>query len=409
MHSRPLTFDNGRGHQLAARLDLPDGRPRGYALFAHCFTCSKNLHATTQVSRALTECGYAVLRFDFTGLGSSEGDFADTNFSGNVEDLVAAARFLEREHQAPQLLVGHSLGGAAVLRAAGSLPSVKAIATVGAPCHPEHVTRMLRSAQDEIESTGRAVVELAGRRFTITRQFLEDLQGHPMREAIGQLGRALLVLHAPRDQTVGIDNAARIFEAAKHPKSFVSLDDADHLLSERRDAAYVGTVISTWAARYLDEPEADPTAPRPAEGEEVVVRGPVEGFRVQIDAAGHPLVADEPRSMGGTDTGPGPYGLLLAGLGACTTLTLRMYADHKKWPLERADVRLRHSKVHVRDGQSAAEGKGTKLDHIERQLHLLGPLDETQRARLLEIANKCPVHRTLESDIIVKTELADDE
>ncbi|MEM9463660.1 MAG: alpha/beta hydrolase, partial [Myxococcota bacterium] len=260
MDSEALSFDNDHGHALAARLDRPAGVPTGYALFAHCFTCSKNLNATVQISRALVRAGFAVLRFDFTGLGSSEGRFEDSTFSGNVGDLVAAARFLAAKHRAPQLLVGHSLGGAAVLRAAASLPSVQAVATVGAPAHPEHVTRMLTSARPQIEATGRAEVDLAGRRFTITREFLDDLHEQPMRDAIAGLGRPLLVLHAPRDQTVGIDNASRIFAAARHPKSFVSLDDADHLLTRAPDAAFVGSVIATWAARYLDAPPSEAEA-----------------------------------------------------------------------------------------------------------------------------------------------------
>jgi len=407
MQSKALTFDNGRGHRLSARLDLPDGRPRGHALFAHCFTCSKNLHATTQVARAMARAGYAVLRFDFTGLGASEGELANSHFSGNVEDLVAAARFLDAEHEAPQLLVGHSLGGAAVLRAAAQLPSVRAIATIGAPCHPEHIRRLLTSAQEEIEASGHATIELAGRRFTITRGFLDDLNGHPMREAIADLRRALLVLHAPRDATVGIDNATRIFQAAKHPKSFLSLDDADHLLTEPRDAEFVGSMIATWASRYLDAPLPDVDAPPPAEGEEVVVRGPTAGFRTEIDAAGHPLVSDEPRAAGGTDSGAGPYGLLLAGLGACTAMTLRMYADRKGWPLERADVRLTHTKVHARESESSARGKSGRLDRIERRVELRGPLDATQRERLLQIADKCPVHRTLRSEVEIETTLAE--
>ncbi|MCH9680917.1 MAG: bifunctional alpha/beta hydrolase/OsmC family protein [Deltaproteobacteria bacterium] len=409
MQTRTLTFDNGRGHKLAARLDLPAGRPRGQALFAHCFTCSKNLHASTAVSRALADVGYSVLRFDFTGLGSSEGQFADTQFSTNVEDLVAAGRMLERDHQAPQLLVGHSLGGAAVLRAAASLPSVRAVATIAAPAHPGHVERLLVGAREQIESQGRAEVELAGRRFTITKRFLEDLGAHPMREAIAGLGRALLVMHAPLDDTVGIDNATQIFTAARHPKSFVSLDGADHLLGDRRDAVFAGTTIGNWAARYLDPTPVDLDAPAPAQGEEVVVRGPTSGFRTEIDATGHPLVADEPKAMGGTNTGTGPYGLLLAGLGACTAMTLRMYADRKGWPLTRADVRLRHDKVHVTDCEGCTEDRPRKLDHIERRLDLHGDaLTPQQRARLVEIADRCPVHRTLESEIRIETTLDDE-
>lgn len=407
MPSPALQFDNGRGQRLAARLDLPHGPPRGFALFAHCFTCSKNLNATTQVSKALADAGYGVLRFDFTGLGASEGEFENTDFSGNVDDLVAAAKYLEREYQAPQLLVGHSLGGAAVLRAAHKLPSVKAVATIAAPSHPEHVTNLLRSARDEIEREGRARVELAGRCFTITKDFVDDLLHQPMRESIGKLRRALLVLHAPADETVGIENASEIFTAAKHPKSFVSLDGADHLLTRMSDAEYAGRVIASWASRYLSAPSVEDNEPSAATPEEVVVRGPERGFRTEIDAGGHRLAADEPKNVGGTDTAAGPYGLLLAGLGACTAMTLRMYADRKRWPLVRADVRLRHSKVHATDCSDAVDKPGVKLDRIERTIELRGELDEAQRARLLEIADRCPVHRTLESDICIETSLGE--
>jgi putative redox protein len=404
MRSHSLRFDNGRGHELAARLDLPDRRPLAYALLAHCFTCGKNLNATSQVARSLVDGGLAVLRFDFTGLGDSEGELADTDFSGNVEDVIAAARFLEREHAAPQLLVGHSLGGSAVLLAAGSLPSVRAVATIGAPSHPEHVARLLGSARAEIEATGRAEVELAGRRFTITRRFLDDLAEQPMHAAIASLGRALLVLHAPGDAIVGIDSASRIFQAAKHPKSFVSLDGADHLLEERRDTAFVGSLIAAWASRYVEQPP--PAAAVPAEGEDVLVRGPSAGYRTELVAGGHPLVADEPVALGGGDAGPGPYALVLAGLGACTAMTLRMYADRKGWPLERADVQLRHGKVHARDcaaASEAARASNAMIDRIERRLRLHGPLDATQRARLRELADRCPVHRTLTSEICIET------
>lgn len=407
--SLPLSFSNGRGQQLSARLDLPDRPPRGYALLAHCFTCSKNLNATTQVSRALAAAGLAVLRFDFTGLGASEGELANSDFSGNVEDVVAAARFLEREHQAPQLLVGHSLGGAAVLRAAGSLPSVRAVATIGSPASPEHVTRLFTPARAELEARGRAEVELAGRRFTITKAFLDDLAEQPMQAAIASLRRALLVLHAPGDLTVGIDNATKIFQTAKHPKSFVSLDGADHLLTDPRDTQFAGSMIAAWASRYLDAPVVA-TEPAAAAHEGVLVRGAEAGFRTEIVADGHSLVADEPLAVGGTDSGPGPYGLLLAGLGACTSMTLRMYADRKGWPLERADVRLRHDKIHARDCENASADPPKKgmLDRIERRLILHGPLDDTQRARLHEIADKCPVHRTLKSEICIETALASD-
>ena len=407
MRTDRITIDNGRGESLAARLDRPlRDTPRGYAVFAHCFTCSKNVAASVTVSRALVEQGWAVLRFDFTGLGDSEGEFADTHFSSNVDDLVAAAQWLADNHGAPRLLIGHSLGGAAVLCAGRQLDSVDAIATLGAPFHPEHVKRLLRSSVEEIEATGQAEVELAGRTFTIKKEFLDDVSGQPMKTTIGSLGAALLVMHAPRDEIVGIDNATGIFTSAKHPKSFVSLDDADHLLTRPADARYTARVIATWAERYLKSGESREAA---EDGGTVAAFGPRRGFRTEIVAGDHVLIADEPESYGGGDTGPSPYDLLLSSLGACTVMTLRMYADRKKWPLEQAVVRLSHAKVHAKDCEDCGEasGKGGKVDRIERSLELRGPdLDDEMRARLLQIADKCPVHRTLvEGPTVVITKL----
>ena len=409
MPSRTLRFDNDRGDTLAAVLDLPpDGEVIGCALFAHCFTCSKNLSAAAHVARALTAEGLAVLRFDFTGLGQSGGDFADTHVSTNVADLVAAARFMGEQLEAPSLLVGHSLGGAAVLLAAEHLPSVKAVATIGAPCRPDHVRHLLAESEDEIRREGEAEVILAGRRFTIREDFLDDLDQHRMDEAIGGLDRALLVLHAPTDQTVGVENAAHIFEHAKHPKSFVSLDTADHLLTDPADSRYAGSVIAAWASRYLgaSQPERKRHTP---DDNRIVARTEAGGFRTAIVANGHPLVADEPASVGGTNEGPSPYDLVAAGLAACTSMTLRMYADHKGWPLESATVRVLHEKVHAADAASDADAdrKGGKLDQFTREIAVEGNLDEEQRARLVEIAERCPVHRTLHGAPEVITRLAD--
>ncbi|MFW6201579.1 MAG: alpha/beta fold hydrolase [Gemmatimonadota bacterium] len=405
MINERITFTGAHGDELSARLSLPaDGRVRACALFAHCFTCSKDLKPVVNISRALTQRGIAVLRFDFTGLGESEGDFADTDFSSNVDDLAAAADFLAAEYEAPSILVGHSLGGAAVLRAAERVPSATAVATIGAPAEPSHVERLLVGSIDEIRAAGEAEVELAGRRFTIRREFLDDLEATSMRDAIRGLGRALLVFHSPVDEYVDVDNARGIFEAAKHPKSFVSLDDADHLLTRERDARYVGRVLAAWAHRYLELPDIEETEREPTDNR-VVARIGDAGFRTALLASGHALTADEPLAVGGTNAGPTPYDLLAAALGACTAMTLRMYADRKGWPLEEAVIRLEHEKVHQRDDEEACEGREARMDRLERAVELTGPLDDDQRARLVEIANRCPVHRTLDAGVLIETRL----
>ncbi|MCB0712230.1 MAG: OsmC family protein [Ignavibacteriae bacterium] len=402
MNSQRIAFDNGRGQKLAARLDFPvDGTPVAWALFAHCFTCSKNLRAVGNISAALNRERIGVLRFDFTGLGESEGDFADTNFGSNVEDLVAAADYLTKTYGGPEILIGHSLGGAAVLQSAGRMKSVKAVATIGAPYNPDHVTHLLKSSLDEIEKRGEAEVELAGRKFTIRKQFLDDLDQTKMDQQIAGLNRALLILHGPLDETVGIENAASIFHAAKHPKSFVSLDTADHLLMKEEDSVYAGSLIASWARRYLDVPEEIARIEANPADNRVVVQTGSSGYRTEILANGHSLIADEPLSVGGGNTGPTPYDYLVSSLGACTSMTLRMYADHKKWPLEAVIVRLKHEKVHKNDCEAGVEGG--KIDQIEREIELVGELDEEQRKRLIQIADRCPVHRTLHGEIVVKT------
>ncbi len=386
-----LTFENRDGVRLSARLDLPaDGPPLAYALFAHCFTCSKNLKAVGHINQALTRRGIAVLRFDFTGLGESEGDFADTNFSSNIEDLIDAAGFLEETREAPRILIGHSLGGAAVLQAAAALASVRAVATIGAPYDPAHVTHLFEDAADEIVASGEARVSLAGRSFTIKKQFLDDLEAQRVDRNLRDLGRALLIFHSPVDRIVGVDNAALIFQAARHPKSFVSLDQADHLLTNEADSRYIGEVLAAWAGKYIG---AAPAAASDDGHESVVVaRVGESGYMTDIIAQGHSLVADEPTSHGGTDRGPSPYGLLSAALGACTSMTLRMYADRKQWPLEGVVTRLKHAKVHAEDC-AECESKTGKIDRIERRIELLGDLDDDQKKRLMEIADRCPVHR----------------
>jgi putative redox protein len=400
--SEKLSFAGTGGQELAARLEKPRGRSHAVALFAHCFTCTKDIFAAARIAAGLASRGIAVLRFDFTGLGHSEGEFANTNFSSNVDDLVAAADHLRSLGTAPKIVIGHSLGGAAVLAAAGRIPEAVAVATIGAPADPAHVQHLFQAARPEIEAKGEAEVLLAGRPFTIKKQFLEDIEATRLEAAIGDLRKALLVFHAPRDATVGIENAGRIFGAAKHPKSFVSLDDADHLLTRRQDANYVAEVLAAWAGRYLGLAQAEPL--KAASGT-VVVQEAGEGKFAQHVAAGpHQLRADEPLSVGGEDSGPGPYDLVMAGLGACTSMTLRLYAERKGWPLERVTVTLSHDKIHAEDCADC-ETKSGRLDRIDRRLLVEGALDDEQRARLLEIADKCPVHRTLESEVVVTTGL----
>ncbi|EHR51295.1 putative redox protein, regulator of disulfide bond formation [Saccharomonospora marina XMU15] len=398
--SERLEFTGATGAPLAARLELPGSRPRAYALFAHCFTCGKDAVAATRISRSLTEFGIAVLRFDFTGLGGSGGDFANTDFSSNIEDVVRAADHLRATRAAPTLLIGHSLGGAAVLAAAGQVPEVKAVATIAAPADPAHVVELLGPVSEEIQRRGEAEVSLAGRSFRIRRGFLDDIACQPQAERIAGLGAALLVLHSPADDIVGVDNARRIFEAARHPKSFVAVDGADHLLTRSDDADYVASLLAAWASRYVFE-RGTATGQPPAEGLVTVAETGDGPFAQRIVAGRHVLAADEPRPIG-ADTGPSPYDLLLAALGSCTSMTLRMYATRKRWPLERVSVALRHWRSHAKDCVHCETRTGM-VEHIERVIRIEGELDAAQRQRLLEIADKCPVHRTLRSQVAVDT------
>ncbi len=404
---RKLTIVNRSGEHLAALLERPSAEPVGYAIFAHCFTCSKDIAAASRISRALVAHGVGVVRFDFTGIGSSDGDFSNTNFSSNISDLIQVADHL-RQHLMPAfLLIGHSLGGAAVLAAAGEIPEVSAVVTIGAPAEPGHVTHLFASDREQIERTGKAQVNLAGRKFTITREFIEDIEQQRLADRIRSMRKALLVMHSPIDSVVEIDNAARIFAAAKHPKSFVSLDDADHLLTDKRDAEYAAATIAAWASRYVIGRQ--PGAARPTVGDtEVLVREVGDRLTQTIFTARHHLAVDEPRHVGGADTGPDPYQLLLASLGACTAMTLRLYATRRNLPLTRVSVRLRHQRIHASDCTDCAQQSASDmLDSIERSIELEGELDAAMRSKLLQIADRCPVHRSLANPIrIVTTDAA---
>ncbi|NND05971.1 MAG: OsmC family protein [Saprospiraceae bacterium] len=405
MKSEKISFVNHDGNTLAARMEHPpDQRPFAYAIFAHCFTCNKNLAAVRNISRSLASQGIAVLRFDFQGLGDSDGEFVESNFSTNITDVLAAAAYLADTYEAPSLLVGHSLGGAAALVAGSRLDSVCGIATIGSPANPAHVTNMMKDALDEIENRGAAQVSIGGRLFTISKQFVEDLRDRDLNYLIKNLRKSLLILHSPQDKVVGIENAKSIYQAALHPKSFVSLDGADHILTDKSDSKYVGEVIATWAKRYLPHPDQIDLKT----DQQVVARLEEEDkFTTAVRAGQHYLTADEPESIGGNDYGPSPYELLSAGLATCTAMTLRMYTNRKKWPAGDIHVHVQHDKIHAEDCETCSDehAQGSKIDRLERQIEWTGNLDEKQAQRMLEIANKCPVHKTLETASVIVTKL----
>tara|TARA_R110002110_G_scaffold12692_30_gene60406 strand:- start:7523 stop:8755 length:1233 start_codon:yes stop_codon:yes gene_type:complete len=406
--STKVAFEGSQGDMLAARLELPPGPPKAYAIFAHCFTCSKDVFAAARISAALAAQGIGVLRFDFTGLGMSGGDFANTNFSSNIQDLLRAVDFLRRDYEAPSILIGHSLGGAAVLAAAGDVPEAKAVATIGAPADAGHVVHAFHADLSAIEESGEAEVTLADRKFTIRKQFLDDVNDHTLEPRIGSLRKALLIFHAPLDQTVGIENAAQIFDAAKHPKSFISLDNADHLLSRHDDALYVAHVLSAWATRYIGTGENDAADDDIAANAVTVIETGQGKFQQRVASGHHRLLADEPESQGGFDSGPGPYDFLSIALGACTSMTLRLYAEHKGIELGRISVRVEHAKVHAKDCADCAEGRSGYIDRFERVIDIEGGFDPALSDKIIEIAGKCPVHRTLEKGAAVVTRLSAD-
>ena len=401
MKTLKITFQNREGEKLSGYLELPTNqKPQNFAIFAHCFTCNKNFHAPKNVSRSLASQGFGVLRFDFTGLGESEGEFADSNFSGNVSDLIAAADFLESDYKAPSLLVGHSLGGAATLFAASEITSVKAVATINAPSNLEHVKDHFQSSLDALNTKGSASVNIGGRPFKLKKQFIEDLGAKDSQQKVSEIKKALLILHAPKDQIVSINHAEEIYKAAKHPKSFVVLDGADHLLSNSSHSIYAGEVIAAWSTKYLENEE-------PAElktDQEVVANLGEEGFTTQIKAGKHYLIADEPESVGGNNFGPNPYEFLSTGLAACTSMTIQMYARRKKWVIKNVETHVSYAKKHMEDCENC-ERNSSKIDSFHREISFNGDLDEKQLKRLLEIADKCPVHRTLSTNAVITTQL----
>ncbi|MBT8253840.1 MAG: OsmC family protein [Flavobacteriaceae bacterium] len=402
MMTQKINFVNKEGLTLAGRIELPvDQHPHNFAIFAHCFTCTKNLSAVRSISRALTNSGFGVLRFDFTGLGESEGDFSESNFSMNIDDLISASEYLKEFYKEPALLIGHSLGGAAVIYASKKLPNIQAIATIGAPSTPDHVQHIFKSSLDEIETTGNARVNIGGRDFVITKQFINDLQGQAESQISSDLEKALLVLHSPQDRIVGIKNAEAIYKSARHPKSFISLDGADHLLSNKKDAIYAGHVIAEWAMRYIEIPNTDDLK---SNDQVVASLETVDGFTTQMKVGNHSMTADEPTSYGGNDFGPSPYELVSAGLAACTAMTIRMYVKHKGWDLQNVEVHISHSKTHMEDCVDC-DNKNARIDTFERSIKLTGQLNDDQKKRILKIANKCPVHKTLHSEVQVITNL----
>lgn len=395
MPSEAFDFESPKGYRLSGRIEQPETTPRGWAILAHCFTCGKESRAAVRLARALALTGIGVLRFDFAGLGKSGGEFADATFAADVGDLIAAGGAMGAAGMEPSLLVGHSLGGAAALAAAGDMPGIRAVATIGAPADVAHVLHQFDTASlERIERDGEVEVQLANRPFIVRKSFVDDLRKHDLEARVAGLHRPLLIMHAPRDATVGIENASRIFAAAKHPKSFISLDDADHLLTGQADADYAATMIAAWAARYLPQLIAD--LPQVEDAEGVVAEETGNGlFQLAIRSGGHRLTADEPKSVGGLGSGLSPYDLVSAGLAACTTMTMRLYAQRKDFPLERARTTVVHSK----------RADVTPADLFTRTITLEGPLSEEQRENILAIADRCPVDLTLVRGADIQTRL----
>ncbi len=404
MKNTKFNIENDKGLVLQAYLELPaNQKPNHYAIFAHCFTCTSTLSAVKNISRALTHHGFGVVRFDFTGLGRSEGEFAESHFSANVSDLISVSNYLASHFEAPALLVGHSLGGAAVLAAAAQLDHVKAVATIGAPSTVSHVTHLFSHGLEEVKQKGEVEVDIGGRPFKINQEFVDDFGKTDLPAIVKELRKPLLIMHSPIDTIVGIKNAEQLYHSAHHPKSFITLDNADHLLSKSTDSNYAGHVIGAWVSRYFPPQENQMLETK---GEQLVghLNLREDNFTTTIQTKKHSLIADEPESFGGDDYGPSPYEYLNAGLAACTVMTLKLYAERKKWDLQEVYVYISHSRKHS-DDLNIEVDRPTFLDHISKKLEFVGDLDESQKQRLKEIASKCPVHKTLANEVIFDTEI----
>tara|TARA_R110002124_G_scaffold225394_3_gene390742 strand:- start:135 stop:1358 length:1224 start_codon:yes stop_codon:yes gene_type:complete len=405
MNSKNIVIPNRKGYALNAYLELPTNqKPSDYAIFAHCFTCHSNLNAVRNISQALANQGYGVVRFDFTGLGRSKGEFVDSNFSANIADLEDVHQYMTDNFKAPSLLVGHSLGGAAVLVAANQIEAVKAVVTIGAPAEADHVKYLFSTLVDPASGEEAFDVNIGGRPFRINQQFIDELDKVELSTVIKQLRKPILILHSPSDKVVGIENAQKIYQLAHHPKSYVSLDHADHLLSEKEDSVYAGNMIGMWAKRYISK---EVNEKLDTQGEQLIGHLDLEenNFTTFLHTDKHQFVADEPESVGGDEFGPTPYEYLLGGLAACTVMTLKLYAERKGWDLKDAFVYLSHSKKHIQDMNEEVGGELVYMDHIQKKLKLVGDLNDAQIQKLKEIASKCPVHRTLLNNVIIDTEI----
>ncbi|MCH5598907.1 bifunctional alpha/beta hydrolase/OsmC family protein [Niabella ginsengisoli] len=403
MKKTQLEIINKKGNKLNAHLELPaNQKPHSYAIFAHCFTCNSTFETVKNISRTLARYGFGVVRFDFMGLGHSEGDFAESHFSGNVDDLISVSDYLDEHFKAPSLLVGHSLGGAAAIVAASRLQNIKAVATIGAPASVSHAKRLFSEQVKNTEGNEPVEVTIEGRPFKINAEFVKDFDKTDLIDIVKSLRKPILIMHAPHDNSVGIENARELYHHAFHPKSFISLDDADHLLTKSKDSQYVGNMIGTWAQRYFDEVENEMLDPA---GEQLVAHLNVkeDKFTTLMQTRKHSLIADEPASFGGDDLGPAPYDFLSAALASCSVLTVKLYAERKGWDLQEVYSYITYSKKHSDDLMLDVEKPG-QIDHLSKKLKFIGDLTDEQRTRLTEVASKCPVHKTLTSKVIIETE-----